>query len=60
MLLTLVWDRASGSKTLERTFPNSNLIEEPIAESKPRHGFFENLEGLLSAYAKLILKEIEK
>jgi len=59
MLLNLVWDRASEAKTLERTFPNSTASEGPRAEDDLRQSFFERLEGVLTAYAKLILKEFE-
>ena len=59
MLLNLVWDRANRSKTLERTFPKSTPSGKPRAEGKLRQGFFDRLENLLVAYAKLILKEFE-
>ena len=59
MLLNLVWDRANRSKTLERTFPKSTPSGKPRAEGKLRPSFIERFERLLTAYAKLILEELE-
>ena len=64
MLLNLVWERASGSKTLERKsraerFRESTPAFKVEAEKKPRPGFLESLEKLLSAHVDLILRDLD-
>lgn len=63
MLLNLVWDRASDSKTLERT-PRAATRRQSTervrckTERKPRTGFLYKFERMLSAYTDLILKDL--
>jgi hypothetical protein len=63
MLLNLVWERASDSKTferkpraVERCAMDASIQNRPKKER--RMGFLEGLEKMLSAHADLILKDL--
>lgn len=58
MLLNLVWDRSSDSKTFERTFPKPASKASRKSEERNRVGFLARFEKLLSAYAELVFRDL--